>query len=119
MKKKNKKRVENAIEPEAVVDTFAFDHTSVRILHALIKQIETNGYCTADHFHFHLGVLYKSAEVQKKSRNEFINQVNNVFRNQFKKEEDLILREKDIIDKRSFKYFISAENIQLVQGVKK
>ena len=51
--------IDDTLEP--LRPTFA--PADFRILTALTKQIEANGFCTADDLHLHLGVLYKSAEV--------------------------------------------------------
>ena len=114
--KRKKKKDDEKEESQPILSNDEISYTSIEIdiLKSLIKYINGNGYCSVDHFHSQLGVTYKSIDVQKKSRNEFINVINAKFRSIYKKEEDLIIREKDENDKRTFKYIISQENLALL-----
>ena len=112
-----KRPINNTIEKTESTNNFQI--WEVGLLKELMKIVYIKGYLSVDDFNLKLGVNNKSLEVQKKTRNDFINSVNIKFRSIFKIEEDLILRERNEEDKRIYKYKVSDSNFKLISDLLK
>ncbi len=96
-----------------------FEIWEIELLKELLKIVYIKGHLSVEDFNLKLGINNKSLEVQKKTRNDFINSVNTKFRSIFKIEEDLILRERNEEDKRIYKYKVSDSNFKVISDLLK
>ena len=91
-----------------------FTDLEIGFLRELINRSGKKGYCTTDEINSLLGVAQKTIEIQKKARTDFITRINQKYKDNFKKIDMLIVRERSEKDKRSFYYSIDAEKQKLI-----
>ena len=91
-----------------------FTHLEKGFIKELLNRSEKKGYCTTDEINNILGVTQKTIEIQKKARTDFITRINYHFKQYYKTEANLIVRERSEKDKRSFLYSINKENQILI-----
>ena len=102
---------------DLVKENQIFSSLEMQLLQEIIICAKVIGYCTCEELNHIFGVSNKSTEIQKKSRNDFINKINNKFKTHYPLTEDLISRRRSETDKRTFLYSISDENRLLVNSI--
>lgn len=109
-KRKSIKNIEISNEQEEVLSAL-----ERQLLNDFISMIESRGYCSTDELNNLLGVGYKSTEIKKKARTDFITKVNYKLRTHFSSDSDIIIRDRSDLDKRSFLYSIKEEMIDKIK----
>jgi hypothetical protein len=85
----------------------------IRLLSHNIKQQER--LSSIDEVNYVLGISNKTLNMQKRTRSDVIGSINSKFQIYFKKEEQLILRKNSEFDQRVKEFYITTENISLLE----
>lgn len=121
LKKRNKKRnypkiEENHIaEIENSLDTIGFTELEKFIIDNMLTKSKANITMNVDDLNRILGVGKKTVEIQKKTRREILNRINNKYKKLYSQDTDLIESIRSDHDKRYFNYLINPENIKIVE----
>ena len=109
-KKKKIKPADNIFNTENE-EKLIFTNLEKLIIESILTKSINNQFSTVEEINEIMGLSKKSNELKKRERTEIINSINQKFKIIFKKNNDLILRERSTLDKRYFQYIINAENI--------
>lgn len=90
-----------------------------QLLKEFISMVEVKGICSTEELNSLLGVGYKSIEVKKKARTDFITKVNFKLRTHFSTQSDIIIRDRSDLDKRSYLYSIEKDMIPNIKKLLK
>lgn len=90
-----------------------------QLLIQLISKIEKNKSCTTEELNSLLGVGFKTNEIKKKARTDFITKVNYKLKQHFLMSEDVIIRNRSDEDKRSYLYSFSPGIIPKIKALVK
>lgn len=86
-----------------------------QLLKQFIGMVEEKGVCSTESLNNLLGVGYKTIEIKKKARTDFITKVNYKLRAHFSTQSDMIIRDRSDLDKRSYLYSIDREMIPQIK----
>ncbi len=110
-KRKTKIKIEPGIQNDEILTPL-----EKQLLKDFITLIESKGNCSTDELNNLLGVGFKTNEIKKKARTDFVTKVNLKLMNYFQTQKDVIIRERSEIDKRSFLYSLE---IKIINEIKK
>lgn len=116
-KKKKNKPAENTSNTENE-EKLIYTNLEELIIESILTKSMNNQFTTVEEINELMGLSKKSNEVKKRERTEIINSINQKFKTIFKKDKDLILRERSTLDKRYFQYIINSENIDFYLATK-
>jgi hypothetical protein len=116
-KKKKNKPAENTSNTENE-EKLIYTNLEELIIESILTKSMNNQFTTVEEINEIMGLSKKSNEVKKRERTEIINSINQKFKTIFKKDKDLILRERSTLDKRYFQYIINSENIDFYLATK-
>ena len=86
-----------------------------QLLKNFISIVESKGECSTDELNNLLGVGFKTNEIKKKARTDFITKVNYKLRAHFSIQTDIIIRDRSELDKRSYLYSIEKNMINQIK----
>lgn len=90
-----------------------------QLLKEFISMVEVKGICSTEELNSLLGVGYKSIEIKKKARTDFITKVNFKLRTHFSTQSDIIIRDRSDLDKRSYLYSLEKDMIPNIKKLLK
>jgi hypothetical protein len=124
LRKKNREQIEIQNHPLFTIDSKNnsqkekhFTVIEQQFVEKLFTICQTNEKVNVEEIHLILGLKNKSTEVQKKYRTEIINRINYKFRAISYKDDDLVLRERSVDDKRYFLYYIKVDSFKIFQSI--
>lgn len=91
-------------EDDATFFLTQLNPTEIALLDMLLKETRAGNTADIHAINKTLGVSSKESSLQKARRSISINNINSCFRQSFKEEDNLIIRERDLEDKRAFVY---------------
>ena len=94
---------------------FQFNFVEIEILAFIIKQVELIGFSSADDLNFKINESCTQFEIDRRTLREYVKEINTKYSSIFNADELLIYKQKDVNNKRPFKYLISLENIALLK----
>lgn len=90
--------------------------TELALLDMLLQETLSGNTADIHAINKTLGVSSKDASLQKARRSIAINNINSCFRQTFKVEDNLIIRERELEDKRAFVYKVDARYVDWLKG---
>ncbi len=93
-----------------------FSDTEISLLKLLIEKEKKNERADINEVNYVLGLKHKNTGLQKKVRSDTFNSINEKFKYISKSDDALIQSIRSEIDKRYFEYFITKQNIELLNN---
>jgi hypothetical protein len=93
-----------------------FSDTEIALLKLLIEKEKKNERADINEVNYVLGLKHKNTGLQKKVRSDTFNSINEKFKYISKSDDALIQSIRSEIDKRYFEYFITKQNIELLNN---
>ena len=95
----------------------SFTDVEKTIITLLINHAANNQTVTVDEINYLAGVKNKTVGLQKKIRNDVLNNINEKYKLLTQNDEELIERKRSGVDKRYFEYFITEEKINKLKRI--
>ena len=113
---KNVQKIESeVITLHQPIDKKIFDGQEITLISIILSNTEKSHLTSIEEINTTLGLTKRSFEIQKKQRSDIITNINQKFGFLFPQAAPLIIKQRSSMDRRSFDYSISKENIDKIK----